>query len=145
MSLRSSNPPANACHSTLPVCSAPACHSPGSSCVACTLFFGNGGQVHGNPPAMQDPSVSRAWQAASGSYRPTARRGGHERAGGGQVILKSNKKNQCRTLNDYFCFFSAVLILVTKILINSFVSSSFHIRCWMLDVRPARNAFVWSW
>ena len=36
----------------------------------------------------------------------------------------SNEKTntQYRTLNDYFCFFSAVLILVTKILINSSVS-----------------------
>ena len=36
----------------------------------------------------------------------------------------SNKKTniQYRTFNDYFYFFSAVLILVTKILINSSVS-----------------------
>jgi len=36
----------------------------------------------------------------------------------------SNKKTNIQywKLNDYFCFFSAVLILVTKILINSSVS-----------------------
>ncbi|MGB6280245.1 MAG: hypothetical protein WBG91_08540, partial [Syntrophobacteria bacterium] len=36
----------------------------------------------------------------------------------------SNEKTntQYRTFNSYFCFFSAVLILVTKILINSSVS-----------------------
>jgi hypothetical protein len=32
-------------------------------------------------------------------------------------------KIRCRILNNYFFFFSAVLMLVTNILINSFVSS----------------------
>jgi hypothetical protein len=73
------------------------------------------------------------------------------------VVLKderrtSNEKTntQYQTFNSYFCFFSAVLILVTKILINSSVfckissnssgflnsvSSSFPIQRSMLDVR----------
>jgi len=36
--------------------------------------------------------------------------------------FKIEQKNQCRILSDYFRFFSAVLILVTKILFNSSVS-----------------------
>ncbi len=51
----------------------------------------------------------------------------------------SNEKTniQYRIFNDYFYFFSAVLILVTKILINSSVSS-FSIQNSMLDVRCFR-------
>ncbi len=36
--------------------------------------------------------------------------------------IECKNKHQYRTFNSYFCFFSAVLILVTKILINSSVS-----------------------
>jgi hypothetical protein len=50
-------------------------------------------------------------------------------------------KIQCQTLNDYFCFFSAVLIVVTKILINFSVSSSFPIQYSMLDVRCSMFIF----
>ncbi len=66
----------------------------------------------------------------------------------------SNEKTniQYRTFNDYFCFFSAVLILVTKILINSSVSfsssgflnsvsSAFPIKHSMLDVRCSMFIF----
>ena len=51
-------------------------------------------------------------------------------------------KNQCLTLNDYFIFLSAVLILVTKILINSSVSffshSKFDVGRSMFDVHLFR-------
>ena len=41
---------------------APACHSPGSSCVACTLFIGNGGQV----PAPRSPGSYNAGTHGNG-------------------------------------------------------------------------------
>ncbi len=62
----------------------------------------------------------------------------------------SNEKTntQYTTFNSYSCFFSAVLILVTKILINSSVhmsvSSSFPIQRSMLDVRCSMFIFFSS-
>ena len=58
-------------------------------------------------------------------------------------LFQHRIKNQYRTLSSYFCFFSAVLIFVTKILINSSVSSffSFNIRCWTFDVRCSSFVF----
>ena len=66
---------------------APTCHSPASTCVACTLFIGNGGQVptprsqgsymagiHGNLPAI---ATHAGIEAASCTWR--------WQAGGGQV------------------------------------------------------------
>jgi hypothetical protein len=39
-----------------------------------------------------------------------------------ELVDKSRGRKASRACYDYFCFFSAVLILVTKILINSSVS-----------------------
>jgi len=52
-------------------------------------------------------------------------------------LIQHGMKKQCRTLNDYFLFSSLVLILVTKILINSCPSLclSFIIGCSTFDVR----------
>ena len=58
------------------------------------------------------------------------------------IKFHSLSKIRCRTLNEYFCFFSAVLIRVTKILIVCSVSSPFPIQYSMLGVRCS---FFMAW
>ena len=57
----------------------------------------------------------------------------------GRNFLKS-KKNQYRTFNSYFCFFSAVLILVTKIQVSSLRS---QLECWNIGFWASGSESLW--